>query len=98
MSVIMTMVKEKFTTLVQGFEAMFLSLADFAEGKKWSFNDLKQDTLAKINFHLIKTKQMQSVFPAYYMSNANAPDTIIRLVRKMGWYNFNADSSFTFHT
>ena len=28
--------RKEFTTLVQGFEAMFLSLADFADGKKWS--------------------------------------------------------------
>lgn len=87
--------RREFASLEQGFEAMFISLADFADGKKWSFNGLEQNTLAKINYHLIKTNQMQTVYPAYYMSNANAPYTITRLIHSMGWTEFDMNTKFT---
>lgn len=90
--------RKEFPSLEQGFEAMFISLADFADGKKWSFNGLEQNTLKKINYHLIKVNQLQAIYPAYYMSNANAPSTIIRLVRNMGWSDFNHNSKFTLNS
>ncbi|NQY79752.1 MAG: hypothetical protein HRT47_05515 [Candidatus Caenarcaniphilales bacterium] len=90
--------RKEFFSLEQGFEAMFISLADFADGKKWSFNGLEQDTLAKINYHLIKTNHLQSIYPAYYMSNARAPYTITRLIHSMGWTEFDTNTNFTLNT
>ena len=78
----------------EGFEAMFKALSDFADGRKWSYRGLRQNTLAKINYSLIKMKNRDHIFPAYYMSNSEAPRIISKLVQEMGWTEFNENTVF----